>query len=145
MSEERWLWRCDRVISSKTSLGRVIIEEVLAALRAQDWDPHDIFGVHVALEEALVNAIKHGNHFSKEKQVRVGCGISATLVRIEISDEGDGFNPVTLPDPTDPERLETPSGRGVKLMRSFMSRVSYNTVGNSVVLEKERDANKPSE
>jgi serine/threonine-protein kinase RsbW len=57
---------------------------------------------------------------------------------VEIADEGSGFNPEQVPDPTDPENLECPSGRGIMLMRSYMNRVEYNAAGNKVVMEKHR-------
>jgi serine/threonine-protein kinase RsbW len=101
---------------------------------------HDVFGVHLAMEEALVNAIRHGNRLDPGKQVQFACRMTPDLVRIEITDEGDGFDPSSIPDPTDPEHIEAPSGRGLMLMRSFMSRVEYNDVGNRVVMEKERVA-----
>ena len=63
--------------------------------------------------------------------------ISPNSIYARIEDEGDGFDPAALPDPTDPDRLETPGGRGVLLMRAFMTRVKYNDQGNCVVLEKE--------
>ena len=57
---------------------------------------------------------------------------------IQIRDEGAGFNPEEVPDPTDPDHLEIPSGRGIMLMRAFMTRVEYNDLGNCVVMEKQR-------
>lgn len=138
MSEERWIWRCDRVIPSDTTAGRRILDEVLEALKARHWAKHDVFGIHLALEEALVNAIMHGNRSDSDKQVRVSCRISPKVVRVEITDEGEGFDPSKVPNPTDPHRLEVPSGRGVMLMKAFMSRVEYNAPGNHVILEKER-------
>ncbi len=138
MSEDHWIWQCDRVISSEAGAGRRVLEEVLDELEARCWCKHDIFSVHLAIEEALVNAIHHGNRLDAAKQVRVSCRMSPELVRIEITDEGEGFDPTAMPDPTDPDRLETPGGRGVLLMRSFMSRVEYNALGNRVVMEKQR-------
>jgi len=138
MSENRWVWQCERLIPSKTGAGAPVLQELLSQLEQNDWIQHDIFSVHLAMEEALVNAIRHGNQFDPNKHVRVACRMSPNLVRIEITDEGDGFDPSAIPDPTDPSHIEAPSGRGVMLMRSFMSRVEYNDVGNSVVMEKER-------
>ena len=138
MSEEQWIWRCDRVIPSDTTAGRRILDEVLAELTARHWGTRDVFGVHLAVEEALVNAIMHGNGSDSGKQVRVSCRISPRVVRVEITDEGEGFDPSRVPDPTNPDRLEVPSGRGVMLIKAFMSRVEYNTLGNCVILEKER-------
>jgi serine/threonine-protein kinase RsbW len=99
-----------------------------------------VFCVQLAMEEALVNAIKHGNREDATKQVRVHCALSAERIRIEISDEGPGFDPTAVPDPTDDSRLEVPCGRGLLLMRSFMSLVEFNAAGNCVVMEKHRAA-----
>jgi serine/threonine-protein kinase RsbW len=138
MSQQQWIWRFDRVIPSETAASKQVLDEVLRALKAQHWLPHDVFGVHLAMHEALVNAILHGNRLAADKRVHVSCRMSPELISIEITDEGEGFNPVTLPDPTDPDRLESPGGRGVMLMKAFMSRVDFNERGNCVVMEKRR-------
>jgi serine/threonine-protein kinase RsbW len=70
--------------------------------------------------------------------VHVECEVSADRVRVAITDEGPGFDPASVPDCTAEERLEAPSGRGVMLMRSFMTSIEYNAAGNAVVLEKVR-------
>jgi serine/threonine-protein kinase RsbW len=62
------------------------------------------------------------------------------VARIRITDEGDGFDPGQVPDCTADDRLEMPGGRGVMLMKSFMTRIEYNAKGNSVLLEKRLDA-----
>jgi serine/threonine-protein kinase RsbW len=111
---------------------------VLGQLQQHHWGDHDVFSIHLALEEALVNAIKHGNGLDLAKQVRVRCRMSDDLVQIEIADEGEGFDPRCVPDPTDEHHRECPNGRGVMLMRSFMDRVQYNERGNCVLLEKRR-------
>lgn len=141
MSHKRWTWQCQQVLPSETGAGQHIVQEVLQKLQQNHWIEHDIFGVHLALEEALMNAIKHGNQFDASKRVEVSCQMAPDLLRIEIVDEGEGFDPSKVPDPTDPENLETPSGRGLMLMRNFMTRVEFNEVGNHVVMEKERDNN----
>lgn len=138
MSEDRWVWQCEHVIPSETGAGSPILQEILHQLEKQAWIQHDIFSIHLAMEEALVNAIRHGNRLDPSKQVQVACRVSPELIRIEITDEGEGFDPSSVPDPTDPAHIEAPSGRGLMLMRSFMSRVEYNDVGNRVVMEKER-------
>ena len=101
-----------------------------------DQDP--VFGVRLALEEALVNAIKHGNGMDPEKSVRVDCRIARENIRIEIEDEGSGFSPENVPDPTNYENLEKPGGRGIMLMRAYLDFVEYNDTGNRVVLVKQR-------
>ncbi|MHC4176777.1 MAG: ATP-binding protein, partial [Planctomycetota bacterium] len=121
MSEEQWIWQRDHVIPSDTEAGRRVLNEVLQELEARHWCHRDVFAVHLAMEEALVNAITHGNRLDPEKQVRISCRMSPELIRVEIIDEGPGFDHTTLPNPTDPDRLECPCGRGVLLMKAFMS------------------------
>jgi serine/threonine-protein kinase RsbW len=138
MSHECWAWLLDQVIASERGAGHGIINEVLAGLKEHDWSQHDIFSIRLALEEALINAIKHGNRLDSNKQVHVVCKMSAEKLWIKIADEGPGFNLDEVPDPTDLENLDRPSGRGIMLMRSFMTRVEYNNAGNVVVMEKLR-------
>lgn len=133
-----WSWTSERSIASDTALGQQVLDEVLTQLKQHTWDEQDTFGVHLAVEEALVNAIKHGNQSDPDKKVHVVSRVSSTRFFIEIRDEGDGFDPSDVPDPTAEENLESPSGRGLMLMRSFMSRVEFNDTGNCVVMEKER-------
>jgi serine/threonine-protein kinase RsbW len=135
---ESWTWRFEKTIFSETAAGKRILEEVLRQLEMLHWNERDVFGVHLALEEALVNAIKHGNRCDASKRVHVECRISPRRFFVEVRDEGQGFNPEAVPDCTDEDRLEMPGGRGVLLMRSFMSSVEYNPQGNCVVMTKER-------
>jgi serine/threonine-protein kinase RsbW len=134
-----WLWRYDCVIASDRTVARQVLDKILAQLEAEHWQQRDIFAVHLATEEALVNAIHHGNGSDKRKTVHFLCLLSADRIRIEITDQGGGFNPAALPDPTNGEHLHVPCGRGVMLMRAFMSRVEFNAMGNCVTMEKERD------
>lgn len=136
MSDHCWNSSREFSIPSDAALGKQAIDDLLAHLQQQDWGEQNIFGVHLAVEEAMVNAIKHGNCNDQNKKVHISYKMSPTSLRIEISDEGKGFNPSEVPDPTDDENLELPSGRGIMLMRSFMSFVEYNNQGNSVVMEK---------
>jgi serine/threonine-protein kinase RsbW len=98
--------------------------------------------MRLALEEAIVNAIKHGNRMDPNKSVRIHCEVDPSRIYVEVEDQGPGFNPSDIPDPTAIENLEKPGGRGIMLMRAFMTRVEYVGKGNQVQLEKVRD---PSE
>ncbi len=115
-----------------------MLEEILERLETHSWGPHDIYSVRLALDEAIVNAIKHGNQLDENKRVRVTGKLSLRGLWIEIADEGTGFNPSDVPDCTCDENLEVPSGRGLMLMRCFMSRVEFNEQGNCVMMEKHR-------
>ena len=97
-----------------------------------------MFGIHLAVEEAVVNAIKHGNQDNPEKFVDVVLRLSTEKFYIKVTDQGKGFNPMEVPDPTDDDNIDLPSGRGLMLMRSFMTMVEYNGVGNSVEMAKDR-------
>ena len=108
-------------------------------LESLGFPERDLFGVRLALEEALVNAIKHGNRMDPEKQVHVNCQVHGDRVRIVIEDEGTGFDVNDVPDPTSEENLDKPGGRGIMLMRAFMSRIEYNDIGNRLLMEKVRD------
>jgi serine/threonine-protein kinase RsbW len=136
--DEKWTWQCDRIIPSDASTGRCLLGDMLQQLKTLHWSERDIFAVHLATDEALVNAISHGNAEDATKHVRFSCRVSPQKIHIEIVDEGPGFDPKRLPDPTTPERIGCPGGRGVMLMRAFMNRVEFLDRGNHVVLEKER-------
>jgi len=122
--------------------------------------------IGVALEEALTNALYHGNlevgselrgeddraYFAlvesrrrqapyQHRHIHVEAALSREQATVTIRDEGSGFDPAAIPDPTDPENLEKASGRGVLLMRTFMDEVAYNEVGNAVTMIKRRGSN----
>ena len=138
MSHPSLAWTLDRTIASDLAAGREILEEMLTRFQAENWSSRDIFGIRLALEEAVVNAIKHGNRLDERKRVHVLCESTRERIWIKISDEGPGFNPELVPDCTDEAHLDAPNGRGIMLMRNFMSRVEYNERGNSVMMEKLR-------
>ena len=78
MTEERWSWSLERQIPSDTAAGKQIVDELLEQLKQHDWVEHDIFGVHLAVEEALVNAIKHGNQHDSGASTLAGF-VSSTV------------------------------------------------------------------
>jgi len=133
-------WQCDVDLPSERGASRLVMDDLLGQLGLHGWSEADIFGVHLAAEEAITNAIVHGNKLDPAKRVHVVCEVSPDRVLIEIHDQGDGFNPAAVPDCTAADRLEVSSGRGVMLMKSFMTRIEYNAKGNGVVLEKVRAA-----
>jgi serine/threonine-protein kinase RsbW len=134
-----WSWTLDASICSIVGSTRRAVRNVVDQLKTHGWPPPDVFGVHLALEEALVNAIKHGNGFDACKRVHLQCKVAAARIWIQVRDEGPGFNPARVPDCTAAAHLTRPSGRGVMLMRTYMSRVEYNAAGNCVVMEKVRE------
>ena len=93
----------------------------------------------VAVRESVVNAIKHGNQLDHTKAVRVTYRVAADRFEVQISDEGPGFDPDDVPDPTAPENLERPCGRGLLLMRHYMTEVAYHDRGRAVRMAKIRN------
>jgi CheY-like chemotaxis protein/anti-sigma regulatory factor (Ser/Thr protein kinase) len=150
------------VISNDLSLLHSLVKYLQHTLRCVRLiDEVDRLRVGIAVEEALLNALYHGNLevssdlkeqdpslFEETAQQRcleepyrnrrifIDAIVSRDSARFTIRDEGPGFNPATLPDPCDPENLEKPSGRGILLMRSFMDEIAFNEQGNQVTLVK---------
>jgi serine/threonine-protein kinase RsbW len=132
-----WVWQCERSVDGQMMPGRKVLDEIVAQLKARRWDPADCYAVRLAIDEALVNAIRHGNRFDPQKRVAIRSWLSADLLRVEVHDQGAGFDPAIVPDPTAPDRIDLPHGRGLMLMRAFMSRVSFGDSGRLVILEKD--------
>ena len=111
-------------------------KEIQELWQARGMSEMDLPDMQLALEEGLANAIKHGNKMDPEKKVTVECFLNEDIVRVVIQDEGPGFDVNEVPDPTLPENLDKPSGRGVMLMKAFMDDVLYNEVGNQLTFIK---------
>jgi serine/threonine-protein kinase RsbW len=124
------------VIDSDPAEARSIQERIEQLLQERQAHDHDIFSIRLALEEALVNAIKHGNQMDRAKKVQISYRLLADRFEVAIVDEGEGFDPCDVPDPTAIENLERPCGRGLMLMRHYMSDVQYNARGNAVTMSK---------
>lgn len=128
-----------RTFPSSLDAYHEFVQQVLDELASLGWKQRDLFGVHMALEESISNAIRHGNKLDPTKQVDVQCRISPSLFWVSVSDEGAGFCPSKVPDCCSPECIELPGGRGLALMNAYMTHVEYNERGNSVTLEKRLD------
>jgi serine/threonine-protein kinase RsbW len=128
------------IIPSDAAEARRVQEAIEEALLAHHYTAHEIFSIKLALEEALVNAIKHGNQMDRSKTVQVAYRVAPDRFDVLVADQGPGFDPADVPDPTAVENLERPSGRGVMLMKHYMNEVGYNECGNSVYMTKYRTA-----
>jgi len=129
---------------------------------ASDFKRSDVFKIAVAIEELLQNAVVHGNlevssklrdrsstEFQDminqrrressyaDRRVTLLSEIKRERVSIKITDQGPGFDPASLPDPTDPEYFLRPHGRGIFLVRAYMDEVAYNSSGNEVTISKQ--------
>ncbi|NSW94889.1 MAG: ATP-binding protein [Bacteroidales bacterium] len=122
-----------RIESVMSNLRKVehAIDEITANLKIKQ----DNYGkILVATLEAVNNAIKHGNRNNPEKTVDVVISLNGNEMTIEVTDQGEGFDPASVPDPTRPENIEELSGRGIFLMSKLADSISFNKIGNSVTM-----------
>ncbi len=116
---------------------------ILQQVQACDYDAKSQFAIRLALDEAACNAMRHGNAGDPAKHVTFEWRITDEQVTISVSDEGPGFDPDAVPDPTVEENLSRPCGRGVMLMRQYMTQVRYSDHGRCVTMVKRRDCGRP--
>ena len=130
---------CERIIPSDCQEARRLQDDIELALRGHGFDERELFCIRLALEEALVNAIKHGNQMDRSKKVHIQYRITSERFEVSISDEGCGFDPEDVPDPMEAENIERCSGRGLLLMRHYMTDVVFHAPGNRVRMVKLRN------
>lgn len=112
-----------------------LIEPLVTSVLEKHQISHDVFGnMLVAITEATNNAIQHGNKMDPKKLVHITYTVDDKMIHFTIQDEGPGFNPDNLPDPTDPENIEKPHGRGVFLMKRLADLVTFEDNGTRVCL-----------
>jgi serine/threonine-protein kinase RsbW len=123
-------------IANDSHLLKEISKKLIAALKEKGVKEDIIFDVHVGFEEALRNAMIHGNKSNPDKKVLIETIVTDSSVTICVEDEGEGFDPKELPDPTLDENLLRESGRGVYLINHLMDEVRYEQGGRRVVMIK---------
>ena len=130
------------VISSDFAAGREVQKSILDEVGRRGYAPDCVFAIKLALEEAMINAIKHGNKFDPDKEVELRLSKIDDAVEISVRDFGSGFDPEHLPDPTDPENLLKASGRGILFMRAFMDEVEWvnHESGGTIVTMRKSSA-----
>jgi len=112
-----------------------IIESFIDNAKERFHLEDDIYGnIMIAVTESVNNAIRHGNKFKKEKNVSISLTLNENVLRFQVRDEGEGFDYQNLPDPTAPENLEKPSGRGIFLMKHLSDEVNFQEEGRVVEL-----------
>ncbi len=113
---------------------------ILDEVARRGFNTQSKFAIKLALEEAMINAVKHGNKLNPKKTVKVEAKISPTVAEIVIEDQGPGFDRKSVPDPTEDENLEKCSGRGILLMEAYMNSVSWSRGGRRVKMVKKNEA-----
>jgi serine/threonine-protein kinase RsbW len=124
-------------IASEVNSIAPAVDKIVGQIRDSQCLPGKEPDVEMALFEALANAVIHGNHEEKSKKVRISCRQeSEDRVHIIVIDQGAGFDPGPVPDPTRPENLEAEHGRGILMMKAFMDEVRFEKGGTEVHLVK---------
>jgi serine/threonine-protein kinase RsbW len=126
-------------IHSELSAVRGVQDRILGELAQHHYDTHSNFAIRLALEEGLINAVKHGNKLDPKKQVHVEFKIDAKKFEVIIEDEGPGFERHGVPDPTLDENVEKCSGRGILLMEAYMDSVNWTNGGRRVHMIKKNE------
>lgn len=139
MGDTQWTWTLREEIPSSLPLAHKVLDKFLSALQKAGWEGRDYFHIQMASEEALVNAVTHGNKEAEDKTVEVDLRVGKDEVYMRFKDEGEGFCPEDLPDPRDDDRLECAHGRGVLLIQTMMSEARYLGRGNEVEMIKRRN------
>jgi serine/threonine-protein kinase RsbW len=123
-------------IPSIHAASHVIQQRILNAVQKIGFTPHSSFAIKLALEEAMINAIKHGNKLDPSKSVHIEAKVTPKTAEITIEDEGSGFDRSGVPDPTLEENLEKCSGRGILLIEAYMNRVEWSHHGRRLRMVK---------
>lgn len=124
--------RSSMVVDSRPSELSRPCRTILSVLQEHGFTQDDVFAVHLALEEAFFNAVKHGNKMDPGKKVTIHYAVDGEKVEILMVDEGEGFDPANVPDPRVGANLYRPEGRGLLLISSYMHVVEYNERGNGL-------------
>jgi serine/threonine-protein kinase RsbW len=114
-------------------------EAILNEVAASGYSEDATFAIKLAIEEALVNAVRHGNQDDPGKKVTVRYCVTPEQTVVLVRDEGEGFEPNEVPDPTRPDRLTLPNGRGIMLMRAYLTDVQYSEDGREVCMIKRNE------
>jgi serine/threonine-protein kinase RsbW len=126
-------------VESKASAAMKVCDQILSQLERNDFSQDDIFAVHLALEEAFANAIRHGNKMDPTKKIRIAYSVGTDKVEISLTDQGKGFKPEAVPDPRVGSNLYKPEGRGLFLIGSYMDVAKFNEKGNCLYMVRYKE------
>jgi serine/threonine-protein kinase RsbW len=125
-------------LPSVISLMHIVLEYLINRVERLGVCKPEQSNLFVALDEAFVNAVKHGNKYDATKLVRISADVSPEEAKFVIEDQGEGFDVNSIPDPLDPENLFKTSGRGVLFIYNIMDEVIYNDRGNRLTMIKKK-------
>jgi serine/threonine-protein kinase RsbW len=123
-------------LSSRLDAIPVFVSTVLNRLKALGLSREELFDTKLCLDEALINAVKHGNKFNPDLKIEVRIKVKDKTLSIEVKDQGKGFNFKEIPNPTREEHLQRNSGRGIFLIKQHMDKVKHFGCGNKIRMIK---------
>ena len=129
-------------IPSDYTAGRDVQKQILDGVAKNGFNEQSTFAIKLAVEEALINAIKHGNKLDPNKTVTVNAKVTPKQCEIQIEDQGPGFDRKSVPDPTLEENIDKCSGRGILLIEAYMNKVSWDRDGRRVKMIKKNETGK---
>ena len=118
---------------------RKVAEELVRHYRKLDVSEEKTCALRLALDEAVSNAVKHGHYDNRAREIRIDCEWTPQEIRLIVADEGEGFEREHVPDPTTRDNLQKESGRGLYIISSIMSEVSFNEAGNEIRMTLKRE------
>jgi len=127
------------IIPSVFAQGHEVQKRIMAEVEKHHYCENAAFAIKLAVEEALINAIKHGNKLDPHKTVSVEASVTPTRAEIIIEDQGAGFDRTKVPDPRADENLERLHGRGILLMEAYMNKVQWLKGGRRVRMVRRND------
>ncbi len=129
--------KVDELIESKVEAISPVVEKLMRLLRESCCTPDQEFAVEMALREALANAIVHGNRSVPSKKVRICCACQADRgVLIVVKDEGQAFDPKSIPSPIIGENIQAEHGRGIYLINLLMDEIQFRRGGSEIQIRK---------
>ena len=140
MTNEAPAFRLDLTLRELRTGLESVQAQVADALEAHGYGEGAMFAMRLALEEAIVNAFRHGNRSDPAKVVFFRCAVDGAEATFEVEDQGPGFDPRMIPDPTEDENIEIPSGRGVMLIKAYMTDVEFVKPGNKLRMRYAKQA-----
>ena len=126
-------------IPSIFAASRDVQEKILNDVEKRGFNEQTRFAIKLALEEALINAIKHGNRNDPTKKVHIEATVTPEEALIIVEDEGPGFQRSSVPDPTLRENVEKCSGRGILLIEAYMNQVQWSHGGRRLRMVKRNE------
>lgn len=120
-------------------------QEIIEDLERQGYDDNALFSIRLALDEALINALKHGNQGDPSRTLKIDYESDGNRVTLSVEDEGDGFDHRNVTDPTVPEHLRRTHGRGIFLIRKFTHGVEFNEKGNRITFTYRKEPSRTGE